>query len=198
MRPCFFSLLCLKDSKSLKIWDIRFFLSGGKKTFKRYFKSEQTHKETNKQTHGRPFWLIESMGLEGRCFDRNVIVLLPEGGWMKCWQTTFLKFTPEFFSSTNTSCFYLSCSLCLPWCSGQYLTAAGVLVFSLMFLACCVLSWRVGVKNSGTNCFRQKTVMPVYSCFSWLTSSMQTMNMFFFSFYQMKRYRKDTILWLQN
>ena len=44
---------------------------GGKKTFKRYLKSEQT----DKQTDGRTFQLIESIGPEGRCFE-NVYYLL--------------------------------------------------------------------------------------------------------------------------
>ena len=41
--------------------------SGGKKTFKRYLKSEQT----DRQTHGRTNRLIESIGPEGRCFENN-------------------------------------------------------------------------------------------------------------------------------
>ena len=43
--------------------------SGGKKTLKRYLKSEHTDKHTDKQTHGRTFWLIESIGPEGRCCE---------------------------------------------------------------------------------------------------------------------------------
>ena len=38
--------------------------SGGKKTFKQYLKSEQTHRHTDRRT----FRLIESIGPEGRCF----------------------------------------------------------------------------------------------------------------------------------
>ena len=40
--------------------------SGGKKTFKRYLKSEQT----DVQTDGRTNRLIESIGPEGRCFEK--------------------------------------------------------------------------------------------------------------------------------
>ena len=40
--------------------------SGGKNTFKRYLKSEQTHTHTNIWT----FRLIESIGPEGRCFEK--------------------------------------------------------------------------------------------------------------------------------
>ena len=43
----FFPLLFPKDSKSLKVLDIRLWEVGGKKTVKRYLKSEQTHKHTN-------------------------------------------------------------------------------------------------------------------------------------------------------
>ena len=47
----FFPLFFSKDSKSLKILGIRLQEVGGKKTFKRYLKSEQTHRHTNPQTH---------------------------------------------------------------------------------------------------------------------------------------------------
>ena len=47
--------------------------SGGKKTFKWYFKSEQTDTQTDSQTDvqtdGRTNRLIESIGPEGRCFE---------------------------------------------------------------------------------------------------------------------------------
>ena len=39
--------------------------SGGKKTFKRYLKSEHTDGHTGRRTNG----LIESIGPEGRCFE---------------------------------------------------------------------------------------------------------------------------------
>ena len=45
--------------------------SGGKKTFKRYLKSEDTDRRTDTQTDGRTFQLIESMGPEGRCFENH-------------------------------------------------------------------------------------------------------------------------------
>ena len=43
-------------------------VSGGKKTVKWYLKSEHTH--TNKQTNIWTFRLIESIGPEGRCFEK--------------------------------------------------------------------------------------------------------------------------------
>ena len=43
--------------------------SGGKKTFKRYLKSEHTH--TDRRTDRQTFPLIESMGPEGRCFQNG-------------------------------------------------------------------------------------------------------------------------------
>ena len=51
--------------------------SGGKKTVKRYLKSEQTHRRTHGQTDTRTdghtdrqtFRLLESIGPEGRCFE---------------------------------------------------------------------------------------------------------------------------------
>ena len=42
---------------------------GGKKTVKRYLKSEQTDKQTNRQTDIWTFRLIERIGPEGRCFE---------------------------------------------------------------------------------------------------------------------------------
>ena len=49
------------------------FGSGGKKTFERYLKSEQTDRRTDRRTDGqtdrRTFRLIESIGPEGRCFE---------------------------------------------------------------------------------------------------------------------------------
>ena len=48
---------------------------GGKKTVKRYLKSEQTDGHTDRRTHGRTdrrtFRLIESIGPEGRCFEKE-------------------------------------------------------------------------------------------------------------------------------
>ena len=48
--------------------------SGGKKTFKQYLKSEHTDRQTNRRTDRRTFWLIESIGPEGRCFENIVLV----------------------------------------------------------------------------------------------------------------------------
>ena len=46
--------------------------SGGKKTVKRYLKSEQTDSQTDRHTntHIWTFRLIESISLEGRCFEK--------------------------------------------------------------------------------------------------------------------------------
>ena len=48
--------------------------SGGKKTVKRYLKSEHTDRHTDKHTHGRTFRLIESIGPEGRCFENLKLI----------------------------------------------------------------------------------------------------------------------------
>ena len=48
----FLPLLFPKDSKPLKIFDIQFWEVGGKKTVKRYLKSEQTDKQTDTQAYG--------------------------------------------------------------------------------------------------------------------------------------------------
>ena len=63
----FFPLLLPKDSKSLKKIGHPTSGSGGKKTFKRYLKSEQTDRHTTDtpQTDGRTFRLIESIDPEG-------------------------------------------------------------------------------------------------------------------------------------
>ena len=58
-------LLFLRDSESLKILDIRLREVRGKKTIKRYLKSEQTFT----QTDGRTYQFIESIGPEGQCFE---------------------------------------------------------------------------------------------------------------------------------
>ena len=44
--------------------------SGGKKTFKRYLKSEQTDRHTDRHTDRRTNRLIESIGPEGQCFEK--------------------------------------------------------------------------------------------------------------------------------
>ena len=50
--------------------------SGGKKTVKRYLKSEQTHRQTNRRTDRRTFRLIESSDPEGRCFDKLFLPII--------------------------------------------------------------------------------------------------------------------------
>ena len=67
----FFPLLFPKDSQSLKnIWHPSSG-RGGKKTVKRYLKSEQTDTRTDRRTDRQTFRLIESMGPEGRCFENH-------------------------------------------------------------------------------------------------------------------------------
>ena len=63
----FFSILFPKDSESLKSLDIQLREVGAKKRFKRYLKSEQTDRHTDRRTNR----LIESFGPEGRCFDNS-------------------------------------------------------------------------------------------------------------------------------
>ena len=55
---------------------------GGKKTVKRYLKSEQTNRHTNTQTDIWTFRLIESIGPEGRCFEKQVDYNNVGFGWM--------------------------------------------------------------------------------------------------------------------
>ena len=55
--------------------------SGGKKTFKRYPKSEHLDGHTDRRTHRRTFCLIESIGREGRCFEN----------WGCSWLTHLLR-----------------------------------------------------------------------------------------------------------
>ena len=47
--------------------------SGGKKTVKRYLKSEQTNRQTDIHTNIWTFRLIESIGPEGLCFEKLLI-----------------------------------------------------------------------------------------------------------------------------
>ena len=61
----FFPLLSLKMSESLKK---KF------KTVKRYLKSELIHRQTHTHTHIWTNRLIESMGPEGQCFEKNIQV----------------------------------------------------------------------------------------------------------------------------
>ena len=67
-----FTLLFPKDSESLKNIGHRTSGSGGKKTFNRYLKSEQTDGQTDRQTDRRTFRLIEGIGPEGRCFENTL------------------------------------------------------------------------------------------------------------------------------
>ena len=67
-----FPLLFFKDSESLNNIGHQTFGSGGKKTFKRYLKSEQTDRRTDRRTNRRTFWLIESIGPKDRCFENSM------------------------------------------------------------------------------------------------------------------------------
>ena len=58
------------------------FGSGGKKTFKRYLKSEHTDGQTHGQTDRRTFQLIESIGPEARCFEKGEIFTLYTLGFL--------------------------------------------------------------------------------------------------------------------
>ena len=70
MRDHFFPLIIPKDSKSQKMLDIPLWEVGAKKRLNGTSKvNSQTAKQTNRQTHGRTFLLIESIGPEGRCFE---------------------------------------------------------------------------------------------------------------------------------
>ena len=77
--------------------------SEGKKTFKQYLKSEHMDRQTNRRTDRRTFWLIESIGPEGRYFkkenkkyERKIFIFLilqkkigQSGGasrWRVCYQ----------------------------------------------------------------------------------------------------------------
>ena len=67
----FFPFLFPKGFKISKIFGHPTLENRGKKTFKRYFKSEQTHRLTNRHTHIWTNRLIESNGPEGRCFENT-------------------------------------------------------------------------------------------------------------------------------
>ena len=116
----FFPLLFPKDSESLKILDIRLQEVGGKKTFKRYLKSEQTHRHTDWLT----FWLIESIGPEGRCFEntfgyKSIYILWYILGWAPTKQNMCLD--PIFWGGNVVKVGYKH--LLCPWCNVEYLIA---------------------------------------------------------------------------
>ena len=53
-------------------WSFDFGKGGQKeRLIKRYLKSEQTDGHTDRQTHRQTFWLIESIGPLGRCFENK-------------------------------------------------------------------------------------------------------------------------------
>ena len=63
----FFPLLFPKDSESLKILDIQLREVGAKRPLNGTSRSEHTDRHTDRRT----FWLIESIGPEGRCFENH-------------------------------------------------------------------------------------------------------------------------------
>ena len=69
----FFSLLFPKEIQQSKQFGYWTSGSWGKNTFKRYLKSEQTHWQTDRQTHIWTNRLIESIGPEGQCFENLII-----------------------------------------------------------------------------------------------------------------------------
>ena len=68
----FFPLLFPKDSKSLKIFDIRLREVGAKRRLNGTSKvNRQTNTRTDRQTHRQTNRLINSIGPEGPCFENN-------------------------------------------------------------------------------------------------------------------------------
>ena len=63
----FFPLLFPKDSETLNILDIQLQEVGAKRRLNGTSKSEQT----GKQTHTWTFQIIESIGREGGCFEKE-------------------------------------------------------------------------------------------------------------------------------
>ena len=66
----FFPLRFPKDSESLKILDIRLREVGAKRQLNG---TSKVNTQTDTRTDGRIFWLIESIGPEGRCFENHYI-----------------------------------------------------------------------------------------------------------------------------
>ena len=94
----FFPLLFPKDSESLKIIWHPTSGSGGKKTVKRFLKSEQTDTQTDGQTHRRTFRLVESINPKGRCFENVLDYFLTLTGLttvikVVIWKQLYLTFT---------------------------------------------------------------------------------------------------------
>ena len=80
----FFPLLFPKDSESLKILDIRLRKVGAKRPLNGTSKvNRQTHRRSDKHTDRWTFWLIESIGPEGRCFEmmKNTGHIKMHPGW---------------------------------------------------------------------------------------------------------------------
>ena len=82
--------------------------SGGKKTFKWYIKSGQTLKQTNKQTHGQTLRLIESIGQEGRCFEKCDMWHVTCNIWhMTCYTWHVTRYMSHNFRSLGLMVFDL-------------------------------------------------------------------------------------------
>ena len=80
--------------------------SGGKKTVKWYLKSEQTNTLTNRRTNRRTFWLIESIGPEGRCFENGSrkLTVFFLSSTLRSWLhkiSTRIKFCPLDWRTTR-------------------------------------------------------------------------------------------------
>ena len=63
-----FPLLSPKDSESLIIFDIRFRNVGAKRPLNG---TSKVNRQTDRRTDRRIFWLIESIGPEGICFEKS-------------------------------------------------------------------------------------------------------------------------------
>ena len=94
--------------------------SGGKKTVKRYLKSEHARRQTDRQTRPRTFRLIESIGPKGRCFENSLVeenILFPLFTYTNWF--TFSKHRP-FGPMLSISRFvrtYVCTSVCTSVCS---------------------------------------------------------------------------------
>ena len=73
----FFPLLFPKDSESLKIFDIRFWELGAKRPLNGTSKvNTHTDRQTDKRTDRRTFRLTESIGPEGQCFEKIMVIVI--------------------------------------------------------------------------------------------------------------------------
>ena len=75
--------------------------SVGKKTFKRYLKSEHTDRHTDRPTDRRTNRLIESIGPEGRCFETNVKFVAFNVALLNTMVSQFLVELPRTLKGQN-------------------------------------------------------------------------------------------------